>query len=194
GFTTISMNPFEMGQMLNELEQIQMQVLRGEKPDYLADVEECNKEPTDRLLDAMAKDMPAKGAAAAAPASPIVQHTEKVARLDISRKIQEPEKIDLPELPADDQHLKQAQQLQVGSWLEWHNDGQKVRCKLAAHIKSVDKMIFVNRSGMKVMEKTLLEVAHDIKGEKLMVLDDSLLFDRALESVISNLRSIRAKA
>jgi hypothetical protein len=55
-------------------------------------------------------------------------------------------------------------------------------------------MIFVNRSGMKVMEKTMLEVAHDIKAERFLVLDDSLLFDRALESVISNLRNIRAKS
>ncbi len=197
GFTTISMNPFEMGQMLNELEQIQMQVLRGEKPDYLADVEDCKDEPTDKLLEAVAKDMQAPGTstdASAIAASPIVQHTEKVARLDISRKIQEPEKVDLPELPETDEHLKQAKQLQVGAWLEWQTEDQKVRCKLAAHIKSVDKMIFVNRSGMKVMEKTLLEVAHDIKGEKLAILDDSLLFDRALESVISNLKNIRAKA
>ena len=200
GFTTISLNPFEMGQMLSELEQIQMQVLRGEKPDYLADVEDCQKEPMDSLLDAVAKDMAVQSQqdagleVPAKPASPIVQHTEKVARLEITRKIETPEKVDLPALPADDQHLKMAQKLQVGAWLEWHGDEQKVRCKLAAHIKSVDKMIFVNRSGMKVMEKSLLEVAHDIKGEKFVVLDDSLLFDRALESVISNLRNIRAKA
>ena len=195
GFTTISMNPFDMGQMLNELEQIQMQVLRGEKPDYLADVEDYKDEPTDKLLEAVAKDMRAPhdpALAAQQAASPIIQHTEKVARLEITRKIEEPEKNTLPELQADDEHLRQARHLQVGAWLEWHTDGQKVRCKLAAHIKSVDKMIFVNRSGMKVMEKSILEVAHDLKGEKLTVLDDSLLFDRALENVISNLRNIRA--
>jgi hypothetical protein len=128
GFTTISLNPFEMGQMLNELEHIQMQVLRGEKPDYLADVEDCQKEPADSLLEAVAKDMamqPQQEQAEAVPvkpASPIVQHTEKVARLDITRKIQEPEKIDLPELPVDDEHMKVAQRLQVGAWLEWHSD------------------------------------------------------------------------
>ena len=55
-------------------------------------------------------------------------------------------------------------------------------------------MMLLNWSVMKVMEKIMLEVAHDIKAEKFQVLDDSLLFDRALESVISNLRSIRAKS
>lgn len=197
GFKATSLNPFEMGEMLNELEQIQMQVLRGEKPDYMEDVEDCSHRPEDKLLEAVAKDMPQQAEEVenkTETSSPIVQHTEKVARLDVTRKIKEPVKPDLPPLEADDEHLQAAQQLQVGSWLEMHNDDQKVRCKLAAHIKSVDKMIFVNRAGMKVSEKTLLEVAYDIKAENLVVLDESLLFDRALESVITNLRSIREKA
>lgn len=197
GFKTISYNPFETGEMLNELERIQMQVLRGEKPDYLEDLDGHESRPEDKLLEAVAKDMgdaANKALSGTCDQSPIVQHTDKLARLDISRKIQADEKHELPELPENDQHLVAAKQLQVGSWLEMYMDEQKVRCKLAAHIKSVDKMIFVNRSGMKVMEKTMLEVAHDIKAEKLTVLDDSLLFDRALENVISNLRNIREKS
>ncbi len=182
GFNTISLNPFEMNEMLNGLEQIQMEVMRGDKPEYIVDIEE-NKEPTDQLLDAVAKDLP-----------PIVPHTEKVAKLEIKRKIQEENKIELPELPSEDEHLSLANRLQVGNWLELEMDDQTVRCKLAAHIKSVDKMIFVNRVGTKVLEKSKLEIAYDIKSGKLTVLDDSLLFDRALESVISNLKSVREKA
>ena len=181
-----------MGELLNELEQIQMQVLRGEKPDYLADIDGV-KEPTDSLLEAVAKDMSTQGGENTA-GSPIVPHTSKVARLDIDRKMPEEIKPDLPALPEADPDLQAAGKLQVGAWLELHQEEQKIRCKLAAHIKSVDKMIFVNRAGMKILEKSKLEVAYELKAGKLVLLDDSLLFDRALENVITNLRTIRDKA
>ena len=199
GFSTISLNPFESDELLKELEQIQMQVLRGEKPEYLDDLSD-DGEPTDKLLAAVAKDMKVSevhsdastvGAETAEPSSPIVQHTDKIARLDVTRKIQEPKQAELPDLPASDQHLRAAQELQVGTWLEMNEADSKVRCKLAAHIKSVDKMIFVNRAGMKVLEKNMLEIAYDIKSGQLTVLDDSLLFDRALENVISNLKNLK---
>ena len=48
--------------------------------------------------------------------------------------------------------------------------------------------IFVNRSGVKVAEKTKLELASDLKEGLVQVLNDGLLFDRALESIIGNLR------
>lgn len=193
GFAAISLNPFEMGEMLKELEQIQMEVMRGSKPDYLEDIEQA-KEPSDRLLEAVSRDMQGDVAAQErAIESPIIQHTEKVAQLEVTRKIPEQQTVRLPQLSEADEHLVLARKLQVGAWLEMIEEDQKVRCKLAAHIKSVDKMIFVNRSGMKVMEKTLLEIAYDLKSGKLVVLEDSLLFDRALESVISNLRDIRSR-
>ncbi|MCG8672381.1 MAG: DUF1631 domain-containing protein [Pseudomonadales bacterium] len=193
GFSTISLNPFETGELLNDLEQIQMQVLRGEKPEYMHDIDK-GEEPTDKLLDAVAKDMaPEADEPEEENQSPIVHHTDKVARLDITKKIQEAPKPELPTLSNDDEHWKKVQQLQVGAWLELTQNEQKVRCKLAAHIKSADKMIFVNRSGVKVLEKTQLEIAYDLKSEKLLMLDDSLLFDRALENVIANLRNVRSK-
>ncbi|WP_163832610.1 DUF1631 domain-containing protein [Spartinivicinus ruber] len=82
--------------------------------------------------------------------------------------------------------------LKVGNWVEFGlNEDNKFRAKLAAFIKPADKYIFVNRTGMKVAEKTRLELALDIDHGNVNLLDDNLLFDRALESVIGNLRQMK---
>ena len=69
---------------------------------------------------------------------------------------------------------------------------QDVRCKLAAHIKSADRLIFVNRRGIKVCEHSLLALAHAFKQGNVVVLDDGLLFDKALANVIGGLRNVRS--
>eukprot|EP00903_Cladosiphon_okamuranus_P005310 g5308.t1 len=89
------------------------------------------------------------------------------------------------------QWLEKAESLRVGSWIELTRDETKVRCKLAAFIKATGKYIFVNRSGAKVAEYLRLELAADMEAGKISMLDDGLIFDRALESIIDNLRSSR---
>lgn len=86
----------------------------------------------------------------------------------------------------------QVDQLRVGSWLEIRVDVdevQKLRCKLAAFVKPTGRYIFVNRSGAKVLERTRAELAADFAAGAVRLLDDALIFDRALESVI-NLRRV----
>ena len=96
------------------------------------------------------------------------------------------------QLPEDDEALQQVDQLRVGSWVEIHEDEEhKLRCKLAAVIKPTGKYIFVNRTGMKVMEKTRMGLAVEFRRGAIRLLDDALLFDRALESVIGNLRKLK---
>jgi len=88
----------------------------------------------------------------------------------------------------NEENQKMIDSLRVGSWLEFHNEGKTVRCKLAAIIRVTDKYIFVDRSGIKIAEKNknaLLEMA---QAEEINIINDGLLFDRALESVIGNLR------
>ncbi|TYC53272.1 DUF1631 domain-containing protein [Marinobacter sp. BW6] len=87
--------------------------------------------------------------------------------------------------------LGKADSLRVGSWIELTRDETKVRCKLAAFIKATGKYIFVNRSGAKVAEYLRQELAADMEAGKISMLDDGLIFDRALESIIDNLRSSR---
>lgn len=95
-------------------------------------------------------------------------------------------------LPEGDQHLALVGNLTQGSWFEMQSeDGQKFRSRLAAIIRATGKYIFVNRSGVKVAEETRMSLALALKSGRLQVLDDGMLFDRALEAVIGNLRNSR---
>ncbi|SIQ58149.1 DUF1631 domain-containing protein [Aquipseudomonas alcaligenes] len=103
-------------------------------------------------------------------------------------RLQEPE----ASLPDDDEALHKVDELRVGSWVEIQEDEEhKLRGKLAAIIKPTGKYIFVNRTGMKVMEKTRMGLAVEFRRGAIRLLDDALLFDRALESVIGNLRKLK---
>ncbi len=87
--------------------------------------------------------------------------------------------------------LARADALRVGCWLELNREGSQIRCKLAAFIRAVDKYIFVNRSGAKVAEYKRSELAQLMALGHIEILDDGLIFDRALESIIDNLRTSR---
>lgn len=58
-------------------------------------------------------------------------------------------------------------------------------------IRPSGRYIFVNRTGMKVLEKTRMSLAVEFRRNAVRLLDDALLFDRALESVIGNLRRLK---
>ncbi|WP_339806014.1 DUF1631 domain-containing protein [uncultured Marinobacter sp.] len=89
--------------------------------------------------------------------------------------------------------LERAAGMRVGCWVEMtrENDGGRLRCKLAAIIRATGKYIFVNRNGAKVAEYRIEELAETLASGKLTMLDDGLIFDRALESIIDNLRHNR---
>ncbi|WP_111643174.1 DUF1631 domain-containing protein [Marinimicrobium alkaliphilum] len=95
-------------------------------------------------------------------------------------------------LPENDPHWSLVANMTQGSWFEMHDaEGQHYRCRLAAIIRATGKYIFVNRSGMKVAEETRESLALALKQRRMQVLDDGMLFDRALESVIGSLRQTR---
>jgi len=70
-------------------------------------------------------------------------------------------------------------------------EAAKTRCKLAAKINAIDKFIFVNRQGVKVIEKTKMRLVREVRDGTVSIISDGLLFSRALESVIVNLRESR---
>ena len=89
------------------------------------------------------------------------------------------------------QWQEKADSLRVGAWIELSRNETRVRCKLAAFIKATGKYIFVNRSGAKVAEYHRQALAADMEAGRITMLDDGLIFDRALESIIDNLRNSR---
>ena len=82
--------------------------------------------------------------------------------------------------------------LQEGTWVEMiQEDGARLRCRLATVVQPGNKYVFVNRRGMKVAQKSSLALAIDLKEKQMIVLDESQVFDRALQAVIGNLRQLR---
>ncbi|MHC8348780.1 DUF1631 domain-containing protein [Pseudomonas sp. RT4P38] len=94
-------------------------------------------------------------------------------------------------VPENDAGLLQVDQLRLGCWVEFQEDEENtLRCKLAAIIEATGKYIFVSRTGMKVLERSRTGLALEFHRGAVRALDDTLLFDRALESVIGNLRRL----
>lgn len=80
--------------------------------------------------------------------------------------------------------------VEVGSWMEFRLvNGASFRCKLSAVIDEADCFVFVNRMGLKVIEKTRIELAHEMRRGRLTMLEQGALIDRALNAVVGNLRT-----
>lgn len=81
--------------------------------------------------------------------------------------------------------------LAEGTWVEIKHSKDTLRCKLATITQPGDNYIFVNRRGMKVFETNRLELAGMFSGNTISLIDESQVFDRALQSVIGNLRQMQ---
>ena len=93
-------------------------------------------------------------------------------------------------LPAEASAL--VDKLAEGSWVELCNsDDERIRCKLATILSDGSRYIFVNRKGMKVAERSRAEIARELMDAKTTLLDDTEIFDKALQAVIGNLRHMR---
>ena len=94
-------------------------------------------------------------------------------------------------LPGDDADLLKAQQLRIGVWVAFQQDQvTTLRCKLTAIMPPANTYVFVSRTGLKALEKSAEQLAVAFKCGALRVLDDGLLFDRALAAVMTNLRQL----
>jgi hypothetical protein len=80
--------------------------------------------------------------------------------------------------------------IEIGNWVEFRLvNGTSFRCKLSAIIDEADCFVFVNRMGLKVIEKTRVELAHEMRRGRLTLLEQGALIDRALNAVVGNLRT-----
>jgi hypothetical protein len=84
-------------------------------------------------------------------------------------------------------HMDQVNQLEPGTWIEFSNHHLKQRCKLSTVINSSETYIFVTRTGLKACEKSKSDLASDLKQGNAVILEQSLLIDRAMTALTSNL-------
>lgn len=165
------------------------------------DLELAHVDVFQKLVTAPVEDKPAQALTEPTPApieeaktaeetvaeAPVAPTAE--AEVDATVRVSEAEAGGQPEIAA--QWLAKADQLRVGSWMEMQGQETRIRCKLAAFIRATGKYIFVNRSGAKVAEHHREDLAEAMQSGQITLLDDGLIFDRALESIIDNLRHNR---
>lgn len=95
-----------------------------------------------------------------------------------------------PEDSAMAEHMAQVDSIEVGNWVEFRLvNGANFRCKLSAIIDEADCFVFVNRMGLKVIEKTRIELAQEMRRGRMTRLEQGALIDRALDAVVGSLRS-----
>jgi hypothetical protein len=87
-------------------------------------------------------------------------------------------------------HYLEAKNIPEGTWVEFDQDNDKVRrCKLSKKIDA-EAYIFVNRFGLKNIEKSRRQLAYDIQFGKARVLDTGPVFDRILDNIVSRFNSL----
>lgn len=91
---------------------------------------------------------------------------------------------------ADESFLMQVDSLKKGAWVELANnsDAQSRRCRLLGVVKPSGNFVFGDRCGQKVTVESRGRLAIKLKEGKLIVLDNSHLFDDALAEVIRDAR------
>ena len=79
--------------------------------------------------------------------------------------------------------------LKVGTWLEFVDEaGTRERAKLSWISPISGKYLFVNRRGLKVADRTLQQLAAEMRDGRALVLEEVPLFDRALDAIVERLR------
>lgn len=80
----------------------------------------------------------------------------------------------------------EAKEIAEGTWIEHQEENGKVnRCKLSKKIDA-DTYIFVNRFGFKTLERSRRELAYDMQFKRAKILDNTPVFDRILNGIISH--------
>lgn len=200
GLDSISYNPFAMSDIFKALEKVHLACLRGkaEKPK----APETRPTPAAPSLAADTKPPANSGLAdqsremEKAVQTPVNLPPAPLSDLDkidadlAKHKALEPElRVAQEALKPDDVFMRQVDSFVQGAWFEMMDEnGVNMRCRLAVYLKPTGKYIFVNRSGMKIAEKTQLELALALRNNQLRALDNSMLFDRALETIVTSLR------
>ncbi len=88
--------------------------------------------------------------------------------------------------------LQKAESLPIGSWITMEEPNTKsIRCKLSAKLIETDTYVFVNRYGIKSLERPKKDVAMAIQKGYFHILESGQLFERAMERISATLRKTK---
>jgi hypothetical protein len=95
----------------------------------------------------------------------------------------------------EDDYFQKAKQIKVGDWVEFipEKGDEIIRAKLSWISPISHKLLFVNARGIKVTDKSLDELAHDLREKTALVLQQIPLFDRALTAIAKQMNESETK-
>lgn len=178
GMQAVGCEQREIDAVLNVLQPIHMACLRGEAPPSApasGDVTE--------LVRALRQGLDTAEAAVEPPHSvsdfelKLMEHAGAFVT-DVTAEADE---------PAEDEFTATARGLSVGAWLEFVNGMKKRRGKLGWKSAVLGQYVFVDRRYRVVVERTLTELAADLRSGRAQLVTHLGMFDRALDKVLSGL-------
>jgi len=102
---------------------------------------------------------------------------------DVATEAIAPEQETLEEITLEDIHYQQASKLEYGDWLEFHVDNKQVQGKLAWKSRISKNHLFVGRNGMRIAEKSLAEIADQLRDGMARFIDKEPVVERALSAI-----------
>jgi hypothetical protein len=94
-----------------------------------------------------------------------------------------------PALAEDDEYLQRVRDLKVGTWIEFAAEGATPeRAKISWISPFSARLLFVNRKGLKVAERSVYTLASELRAGTAQVLEVAPIFERALNSIMSRLK------
>ncbi|MBD2859759.1 DUF1631 domain-containing protein [Spongiibacter sp. KMU-158] len=175
GFNQVSLNGYEVKQWLDQLERLHLAKLSRAAQNPSANASSANSAGELAELDASLSQLDQK------------QETPKRHSVPLGDEMAAP----IPERTTGDA-AERINALRVGCWVDLRQEADKtLRCRLAAVINGIGKYIFVNRAGIKVAEFNREGLMAALMDDSLVIIEDHMMFDHALESVISNMREMK---
>jgi hypothetical protein len=189
GLATVAYHDNDVKQLMQELSQFYQRLLDGEKLEVKSAREVIAAGAAAAIPAAV---RPVEAAAPEAAAAPATQSpVEEIVLNSDSAEEAAPEE----NYAEDDEFLKAAREIKVGTWLEFTDEnGNRERAKLSWISPISSKYLFVNRRGLKVCDKTVFALAAELRRGSTIVLEEVPLFDRALDAIVARLRSAQSGA
>jgi hypothetical protein len=191
GMALVGSTPQEMDAVVDALEPIHMACLRGEKP-------AMNTLGVDRVAKAAEKD----GATFSEVADMIRSIQQGINQGGdhllagdgdaaeggtVEKGLPETRSVLDAEQDVKDEYAAMAADMKLGTWLEFAVDDKRRRGKLAWKSVVMGEYVFVDRKYKVVAERTLPELASNLRHGRASLVRDVPMFDRALDKVINGL-------
>lgn len=198
GMTLIGNVQQEMDDVIDALEPIHMACLRGEKPI----VEESEAEQPEKAADAADVSSSNVVDMIRSIQEGMLQSDDRLTiesgeamngnAIDIDREMMPSFASYQEDVARGDENIEDdftavALEMKIGTWLEFTMDDKKRRAKLAWKSAVMGEYVFVDRKYKVVAEKTLAELADDLRRRRAEPVENVAMFDRALDKVLNGL-------